>query len=37
MAAAGMVVEDSKGECNFGQHEINFRYADALQDLPTST
>jgi len=31
MAAAGMVVEDSKGECNFGQHEINFRYADALR------
>jgi glutamine synthetase len=30
MAAAGMLVEDSKGECNFGQHEINFRYADAL-------
>ena len=30
MAAAGMVVEDSKGECNFGQHEINFHYADAL-------
>src|SRR4051794_4981429 len=30
MAAAGMVVEDSKGECNFGQHEINFRYTDAL-------
>ena len=26
-----MVVEDSKGECNFGQHEINFRYADALR------
>ena len=25
-------VEDSKGECNFGQHEINFRYADALRD-----
>jgi glutamine synthetase len=25
-----MVVEDSKGECNLGQHEINFRYADAL-------
>ncbi|HET9184969.1 MAG TPA: glutamine synthetase, partial [Solirubrobacterales bacterium] len=23
-------VENSKGECNFGQHEINFRYADAL-------
>jgi len=31
MAAAGMVVEDSKGECNLGQHEINFRYADALR------
>ena len=31
MVAAGMVVEDSKGECNFGQHEINFRYADALR------
>lgn len=30
MAGAGMRVEDSKGECNFGQHEINFRYADAL-------
>jgi glutamine synthetase len=30
MAGAGMVVEDSKGECNLGQHEINFRYADAL-------
>ncbi|HEV7584829.1 MAG TPA: glutamine synthetase family protein [Solirubrobacteraceae bacterium] len=31
MAAAGMAVEDSKGECNYGQHEINFRYADALR------
>ncbi len=31
MAGAGMVVEDSKGECNFGQHEINFRYAGALR------
>ena len=31
MEAAGMLVEDSKGECNFGQHEINFRYADALR------
>ena len=30
MFDAGMVVEDSKGECNLGQHEINFRYADAL-------
>ncbi len=31
MAAAGMKVENSKGECNLGQHEINFRYADALR------
>ncbi len=31
MAGAGLVVESSKGECNLGQHEINFRYADALR------
>jgi glutamine synthetase len=31
MSAAGMRVEDSKGECNLGQHEINFRYSDALR------
>jgi glutamine synthetase len=31
MELAGMAVEDSKGECNFGQHEINFRYADVLR------
>jgi glutamine synthetase len=30
MAGAGMNVENSKGECNFGQHEINFRYGGAL-------
>ena len=30
MQAAGMRVENSKGECNFGQHEINFRYDEAL-------
>ncbi len=30
MAAAGMAVENSKGECNLGQHEINFRYSEAL-------
>jgi glutamine synthetase len=30
MMAAEMTVENSKGECNFGQHEINFRYDDAL-------
>jgi glutamine synthetase len=31
MAAAGMRVENSKGECNLGQHEINFRYDEALR------
>ena len=31
MEGAGMAVENSKGECNFGQHEINFHYADALR------
>ena len=31
MEASGLRVENSKGECNFGQHEINFRYADALR------
>jgi glutamine synthetase len=31
MAAAGMAVENSKGECNLGQHEINFRYDGALR------
>ena len=30
MAAAGMTVENSKGECNLGQHEINFHYGEAL-------
>jgi len=31
MEGAGMAVEDSKGECNLGQHEVNFHYADALR------
>jgi len=31
MGAAEMVVENSKGECNLGQHEINFRYGSALE------
>jgi glutamine synthetase len=31
MAAAGLRTENSKGECNLGQHEINFRYGAALQ------
>ena len=30
MASAGMAVESAKGECNLGQHEIAFRYDDAL-------
>jgi glutamine synthetase len=30
MAGAGLYVESAKGECNYGQHEIAFRYADAL-------
>jgi glutamine synthetase len=31
MAGAGMTVVDSKGECNFGQHEINFLHGPALK------
>jgi glutamine synthetase len=31
MMGAGMRVENSKGECNFGQHEINFHYGPALK------
>ena len=30
MAGAGMQVESAKGECNYGQHEIAFRYCEAL-------
>ncbi|MCO1576101.1 MULTISPECIES: glutamine synthetase family protein [unclassified Crossiella] len=30
MTAAGLRVESAKGECNPGQHEIAFRYAEAL-------
>jgi glutamine synthetase len=30
MAGAGLVPESAKGECNYGQHEISFRYADTL-------
>ena len=29
MAGAGMTVESAKGECNFGQHEIAFRFDEA--------
>jgi glutamine synthetase len=31
MRDAGMQVESAKGECNYGQHEIAFRYDDALK------
>lgn len=30
MEGAGLVCESAKGECNLGQHEIAFKYADAL-------
>jgi glutamine synthetase len=30
MADAGLYVESAKGECNLGQHEIAFKYDDAL-------
>jgi glutamine synthetase len=30
MVDSGYAVENSKGECNDGQHEINFGYGDAL-------
>ncbi|NBE92466.1 glutamine synthetase [Nonomuraea sp. KC401] len=31
MEGAGLYVESAKGECNLGQHEIAFRYAEALR------
>jgi glutamine synthetase len=30
MSGAGLYVESAKGECNYGQHEIAFRYADVV-------
>jgi glutamine synthetase len=30
MAGAGLVPESAKGECNLGQHEIAFRFAESL-------
>jgi glutamine synthetase len=30
MSGAGLYVESAKGECNLGQHEIAFRFSDAL-------
>ncbi|HEY3503695.1 MAG TPA: glutamine synthetase family protein [Actinocatenispora sp.] len=37
MAGAGMTVESAKGECNLGQHEIAFRYTDALTTCDNHT
>ncbi len=37
MTGAGMRVENSKGECNFGQHEINFAYGNVLQTADEHT
>jgi glutamine synthetase len=31
MAGAGLAVENSKGECNLGQHEINFVYGPVVR------
>ncbi len=31
MSAAGLIVESAKGECNLGQHEIAFKYQEALR------
>src|SRR6266516_2491389 len=31
MTGAGLYVESAKGECNLGQHEIAFRYDEALR------
>jgi glutamine synthetase len=31
MSTAGLTVESAKGECNFGQHEIGFKYAEAMR------
>ena len=33
MGAAEMIVENSKGECNLGQHEINFHYGAGSRGL----
>jgi glutamine synthetase len=37
MTGAEMRVENSKGECNFGQHEINFHYGPVLQTADDHT
>jgi glutamine synthetase len=37
MRDAGMQVESAKGECNLGQHEIAFKYTDALRTCDNHT
>ena len=37
MEGAGMYVESAKGECNLGQHEIAFRYTEALSTCDNHT
>lgn len=37
MFEAGMIVESAKGECNFGQHEIAFRYDDVITTADNHT
>ncbi|CCG04382.1 glutamine synthetase family protein [Blastococcus saxobsidens] len=37
MTGAGLYVESVKGECNLGQHEIAFRYSDALSTCDNHT
>jgi glutamine synthetase len=37
MEAAGLYCEGVKGECNFGQQEIGFRYAEALETADQHT
>ncbi|WP_353115865.1 glutamine synthetase family protein [Microbacterium sp.] len=37
MYQAGLTVESAKGECNFGQHEIAFKYDDVLTTADNHT
>jgi glutamine synthetase len=37
MYQAGLDVESAKGECNFGQHEIAFKYADVVTTADNHT
>jgi glutamine synthetase len=37
MYAAGLRVESAKGECNYGQHEIAFRYGEVLRTADDHT